>query len=1563
MKTIPALCFALSFLLSVQHAVAATGCPGNGPTNSHVIAEYIFQEGSGTSTINSGTDGEAGDATLTNGAVFSADVPPSNAGCGWTIALPSSGSGSTTPAVETSTDYDPLAGATQFVIMAWVKRESASSNNNTSARIVSDTSSTALTNTTAGFEFRFSGNAGTLALRVNGNELSTTVGGIAPNSNAWHHVCVVYDGSRPATNSQSRHAHFFVDGVQRGLGVSNAVLNVAVEANTNRLTIGNSSVGRGVNNLLVGKIDDVRILRDFAPDAVGNGKTNAVILCFMEASDDFEPPTISCPANLTMSTDSGQCTATGVALGSPQSGDNCGVASVVNDAPATFPLGTTVVNWTATDLSGNTAGCQQIVTVVDNEAPQIACPGNVTIEAGACFTPPASVNLGQATATDNCSVSSITAYAPSPYAMGTNIVTWTATDSTGNGASCEQRVIVVPSTTADCDGDGLTDWDEIKIYQTDPDKRDTDGDQNGDGWELSKGLSPLDASDAIVSAEGTIQEGIECYVIASGSKVFVSGLSPAYEHEGIRVQFAGRIREDLITVCLEGIPLQLTQITSLDTDDDGLSDVDEFAYGTDMNNPDTDGDLWMDGAEVSAGESPTDLNSHPEFDFTINGGADVVTNPNLLIQFTPGIKAHGVVFGENFQQLLEKLLRLYSQTMEYSLRDSNDGIHTVYVQLLGNNGLVSPVIGRTIELDTVGPSISITSPDDGQVTGRRRVVLEGFAADAGDTPPQRDATKPLCVTVNGAFVNDRDADSHWWSGPHDLSEGVNTFTVVATDRAGFSVTSTVTVIYDPTLATTTPQLTVDISDSVVTVGATTTSFALMGGIDDDNATVEVVVVDAEDTTLTNAVVSAAVSGMRWWADVPVFPGTNLVVISAQNSASAPATHSFTMIQDAALVFEITSPVAGSTANASTVAVTGFASSNLSGATITINGQVATITTGPDGITFSGSVLINNVDANIVEVHAEGTDGSSATAREIVYGYEIVSMREALRDNLEHVDNDCFYAQHYPHTHLYGYEYFEPATWDAPAAQACKWYYHNSAALAGDCLGNCESFMHCFNWDTRPHWLWMSGIGWYRVDSLLQGYHLGHDYYDFSDCHVTDDCECSDQYCQGQSIENCCIPEAHEHLLWTGKWTDVYTFIKHWPSDEEQVVLLHFDEMQYWEPPTPFWNSGNDPNQITFWGQPGISVTLSDGTPAIGFVVKIKTNTRYTISENDFTFPTLTSSSSRHWPNAQSTETGVSTAHMLYFAGFGNEVIQLSSTKATKSPVTFEFGKTDIGDPCTDPKAKALVVFYKDVINKDLEVQAFDVKLEIAPPPSNATAQWTKHSGPDSGTLEGANNTTATYSNPSKGGLYRFDLSYLDKATRTQFLLPLAGPDTTAYFLSEAQRYDQWLSALKARLDAKTQDEFVKGSIILAYFFKTVANMNHKNQAIEMNGSPCKEVTDGTVTICGHAFGKDHIGNFLFSYMAARTGLTLGTTRFGADLVARLTTKVPDNPDDQAAYTAGFAYGENASEDFCVILASKDINAMQTERAKRAWPSDMEWPQANWVQYPTWGATAGLANPD
>ena len=158
---------------------------------------------------------------------------------------------------------------------------------------------------------------------------------------------------------------------------------------------------------------------------------------------DTQLPTITCPAPVAVFADGGSCVATLVALGTPTTGDNCSIASIVNNAPVSYPLGMTTVTWTITDGSGNVATCTQTVTVTDNQLPTIACPANVTVNAGFGLCSANTVALGTPVTTDNCSVASVTNNALAVYPVGTTNVTWIVTDGSGNTASCVQTVTVL----------------------------------------------------------------------------------------------------------------------------------------------------------------------------------------------------------------------------------------------------------------------------------------------------------------------------------------------------------------------------------------------------------------------------------------------------------------------------------------------------------------------------------------------------------------------------------------------------------------------------------------------------------------------------------------------------------------------------------------------------------------------------------------------------------------------------------------------------------------------------------------------------------------------------------------------------------------------------------------------------------------------------------------------------------------------------------------------------------------------------------------------------------------
>lgn len=187
-----------------------------------------------------------------------------------------------------------------------------------------------------------------------------------------------------------------------------------------------------------------------AVDVAGNSVT-----CTQTISvSDNDPPIISCPSNLTVGTNNG-CAYTG-SIGTATATENCtasGSIVITNNAPVTFPVGNTTVTWTATDSAGNSSTCTQIVTVVDNTAPSLSCPTTFTNAAniGCSYTG----TIGTATATDNCTASGsiiITNDANSSFPIGNTIVTWRATDSSGNSNTCTQTVTItntVPTAVSD----------------------------------------------------------------------------------------------------------------------------------------------------------------------------------------------------------------------------------------------------------------------------------------------------------------------------------------------------------------------------------------------------------------------------------------------------------------------------------------------------------------------------------------------------------------------------------------------------------------------------------------------------------------------------------------------------------------------------------------------------------------------------------------------------------------------------------------------------------------------------------------------------------------------------------------------------------------------------------------------------------------------------------------------------------------------------------------------------------------------------------------------------------
>ena len=116
------------------------------------------------------------------------------------------------------------------------------------------------------------------------------------------------------------------------------------------------------------------------------------------------------------------------------------MGQVTNDAPESFPLGETIVTWTATDTSGNSVSDTQLVTVVDTTAPSILQPEDIIVEATGLDGNV--VELSIPVASDAISDIIINNNAPDVFPFGETIVIWSAEDESGNVSYVDHKVVI-----------------------------------------------------------------------------------------------------------------------------------------------------------------------------------------------------------------------------------------------------------------------------------------------------------------------------------------------------------------------------------------------------------------------------------------------------------------------------------------------------------------------------------------------------------------------------------------------------------------------------------------------------------------------------------------------------------------------------------------------------------------------------------------------------------------------------------------------------------------------------------------------------------------------------------------------------------------------------------------------------------------------------------------------------------------------------------------------------------------------------------------------------------------
>jgi gliding motility-associated-like protein len=180
-------------------------------------------------------------------------------------------------------------------------------------------------------------------------------------------------------------------------------------------------------------------------DSSGNTQTCSYAII---VKDVIKPSFTNAP-DLTVNTDPSSCMGTLPPTAVPNATDACNnTAITVTRIPAgdKFPIGVTMVTFTATDQDGNSTTTKVTITVLDKNPPVIGnCPADITA-AAELGKNGASVNWIPPTAQGFCGTTATLSPSKLPgsfFNVGNTIVTYTATDQNNNTTTCTFNVKVV----------------------------------------------------------------------------------------------------------------------------------------------------------------------------------------------------------------------------------------------------------------------------------------------------------------------------------------------------------------------------------------------------------------------------------------------------------------------------------------------------------------------------------------------------------------------------------------------------------------------------------------------------------------------------------------------------------------------------------------------------------------------------------------------------------------------------------------------------------------------------------------------------------------------------------------------------------------------------------------------------------------------------------------------------------------------------------------------------------------------------------------------------------------
>lgn len=184
-----------------------------------------------------------------------------------------------------------------------------------------------------------------------------------------------------------------------------------------------------------------------------------------------------------------------------------------------------------------------------------------------------------------------------------------------------------------------------------------------------------------------------------------------------------------------------------------------------------------------------------------SGGAYVSNNQQpIIMQLTDEAGGSGI----NLETLSIKLdgaaLTNYKATAitnGYSVTATptamTDGSHTVTANVSDNDGNAATAKSVTFVVDTVPPTLNITSPTEGLITNAAALTVKGSTNDATSSPVA------ITITLNGSSQGSVTVSGDGsFSKAVSLGEGANTIVITAKDAAGKTTILTRSVTLDTT---------------------------------------------------------------------------------------------------------------------------------------------------------------------------------------------------------------------------------------------------------------------------------------------------------------------------------------------------------------------------------------------------------------------------------------------------------------------------------------------------------------------------------------------------------------------------------------------------------------------------------------------------------------------------------------------------------------------------------------------------------------------------------------------